>query len=200
MVSIFICCEWGGWALLFACREELEPRLLREHPRPSSRDTTESKCESSLKPRSRLTNDFHTNKRIIDDIAIIQSKRLRNQIAGKFTLSVLNLRRFHHSHDEENPKGTSQGNFAEVAGGSECSFFSYLIYYIRKERERWTLFPRDPSSRSRTSRLRTESFATWSATLASRSSSQARRTAELPLPPSEHVPVPQLLPPTSLYE
>ena len=29
---------------LFAvCREELEPRLLREHPRPSSRDTTESK-------------------------------------------------------------------------------------------------------------------------------------------------------------
>jgi small subunit ribosomal protein S17e len=35
------------------------------------------------KPYDRLTNDFHTNKRIIDDIAIIQSKRLRNQIAGK---------------------------------------------------------------------------------------------------------------------
>jgi len=26
----------------------------------------------------KLTNDFHTNKRIIDDIAIVQSKRLRN--------------------------------------------------------------------------------------------------------------------------
>lgn len=61
-------------------REELEPRLLREHPRPSSRDTTESKC--SHQPDHlfsiRLTGDFHTNKRIIDDIAIIQSKRLRN--------------------------------------------------------------------------------------------------------------------------
>ncbi len=31
----------------------------------------------------KLTNDFHTNKRIIDDIAVIQTKRLRNKIAGK---------------------------------------------------------------------------------------------------------------------
>lgn len=30
----------------------------------------------------KLTTDFHTNKRIIDDVAIIQSKRLRNKIAG----------------------------------------------------------------------------------------------------------------------
>ena len=36
----------------------------------------------------RLTNDFHTNKRIIDDIAIIQSKRLRNQIAGKLAIDL----------------------------------------------------------------------------------------------------------------
>ena len=37
----------------------------------------------------RLTNDFHTNKRIIDDIAIIQSKRLRNQIAGKLSIHLV---------------------------------------------------------------------------------------------------------------
>ncbi|CCJ28762.1 unnamed protein product [Pneumocystis jirovecii] len=33
----------------------------------------------------RLTNDFHTNKRICDDIAIICSKKLRNKIAGYTT-------------------------------------------------------------------------------------------------------------------
>mmetsp|Transcript_14383 Transcript_14383/g.10112 ORF Transcript_14383/g.10112 Transcript_14383/m.10112 type:complete len:128 (-) Transcript_14383:170-553(-) len=36
----------------------------------------------------KLTIDFHTNKRIIDDIAIIQSKRLRNKIAG-FTTHLM---------------------------------------------------------------------------------------------------------------
>merc|ERR1712194_724331 len=33
----------------------------------------------------KLTKDFHFNKRIIDDIAIIQSKRMRNKIAGSTT-------------------------------------------------------------------------------------------------------------------
>ncbi len=33
----------------------------------------------------KLTNDFHTNKRIIDDIAVIQSKRMRNKIGGYTT-------------------------------------------------------------------------------------------------------------------
>ena len=32
-----------------------------------------------------MTTDFHINKRIIDDIAIIQTKRLRNMIAGYTT-------------------------------------------------------------------------------------------------------------------
>ena len=32
-----------------------------------------------------MTTDFHYNKRIIDDIAIIQTKRLRNMIAGYTT-------------------------------------------------------------------------------------------------------------------
>merc|ERR1712241_1364981 len=33
----------------------------------------------------RLTMDFHTNKRIAEEIAIIPSKRLRNQVAGFVT-------------------------------------------------------------------------------------------------------------------
>ncbi|XP_029193214.1 small ribosomal subunit protein eS17-like [Acropora muricata] len=33
----------------------------------------------------RLTLDFHTNKRVCDDIAIIPSKKLRNKIAGFVT-------------------------------------------------------------------------------------------------------------------
>ena len=36
----------------------------------------------------RLTKDFHTNKRILDDIAVIQTKRLRNKIAG-FTTHLM---------------------------------------------------------------------------------------------------------------
>ncbi|KAF5396698.1 hypothetical protein EG68_07730 [Paragonimus skrjabini miyazakii] len=34
---------------------------------------------------SRLTRDFHTNKRVCQDIACINSKRLRNKIAGYVT-------------------------------------------------------------------------------------------------------------------
>merc|ERR1712028_8133 len=30
----------------------------------------------------RLTLDFHTNKRIVDEVAILPSKRMRNKIAG----------------------------------------------------------------------------------------------------------------------
>merc|ERR1711981_411742 len=33
----------------------------------------------------KMTRDFHFNKRIIDDIAMIQSKRMRNKIAGYTT-------------------------------------------------------------------------------------------------------------------
>lgn len=36
---------------------------------------------------NRLTLDFHTNKRVAEEIAIIQSKRLRNKIAGFTTVS-----------------------------------------------------------------------------------------------------------------
>ena len=36
----------------------------------------------------KLTKDFHFNKRIIDDIAVIQSKKMRNKIAG-FTTHLM---------------------------------------------------------------------------------------------------------------
>merc|ERR1711988_271030 len=37
---------------------------------------------------NRLTLDFHTNKRICEEVAIIQSKRVRNKIAG-FTTHLM---------------------------------------------------------------------------------------------------------------
>jgi small subunit ribosomal protein S17e len=37
---------------------------------------------------NRLTMDFDTNKRVCAEIAIIQSKRLRNKIAGFTTVGV----------------------------------------------------------------------------------------------------------------
>ena len=35
---------------------------------------------------NRLTMDFHTNKRVAEEVAVIQSKRLRNKIAGFTTV------------------------------------------------------------------------------------------------------------------
>merc|ERR1712029_67781 len=37
----------------------------------------------------KLTQDFHVNKRIIDDVSVIQTKRLRNKIAG-YTTHLMN--------------------------------------------------------------------------------------------------------------
>ena len=34
---------------------------------------------------SRLTLDFHTNKRVVGDIAVLPSKRMRNKISGFIT-------------------------------------------------------------------------------------------------------------------
>jgi len=36
---------------------------------------------------SKLTLDFDTNKRVTEDVAVIQTKRLRNKIAGFTTVS-----------------------------------------------------------------------------------------------------------------
>lgn len=37
---------------------------------------------------NRLTLDFHTNKRVAEEVAVIQSKRLRNKIAGFTTVRI----------------------------------------------------------------------------------------------------------------
>ncbi|KAI0980299.1 hypothetical protein GJ496_005849 [Pomphorhynchus laevis] len=41
----------------------------------------------------RLGVDFHTNKRVCDDIAVIPTKRLRNQIAGFVTHLMKRIRK-----------------------------------------------------------------------------------------------------------
>ena len=40
---------------------------------------------------TKLTHDFDTNKRICDEIAVIPTKRLRNQIAGYIILFILEI-------------------------------------------------------------------------------------------------------------
>ena len=42
---------------------------------------------------SKLTLDFHTNKRLIDEVAVIQSKRLRNKVAGYTTHLMRRIQR-----------------------------------------------------------------------------------------------------------
>lgn len=36
-----------------------------------------------------LTHDFHTNKRLCDEVAVIPSKRMRNQIAGYVLIIII---------------------------------------------------------------------------------------------------------------
>merc|ERR1712240_930350 len=42
---------------------------------------------------TKLTNDFHTNKRVCEEIAIIPSKKLRNKIAGFVTHLMKRIQR-----------------------------------------------------------------------------------------------------------
>ncbi|KAG5179028.1 40S ribosomal protein S17 [Tribonema minus] len=42
---------------------------------------------------ARLTLDFHTNKRVCDEVAIIPSKRMRNKIAGFVTHLMKRIQR-----------------------------------------------------------------------------------------------------------
>lgn len=42
---------------------------------------------------SRLTLDFHTNKRLVSEVAIVPSKRMRNKIAGFITHLMKRIQR-----------------------------------------------------------------------------------------------------------
>ncbi|KAF8504179.1 ribosomal S17-domain-containing protein [Hysterangium stoloniferum] len=61
-------------------------------PRPQGRVRTKTTKRASRvlieKYYPRLTLDFHTNKRIIDEVAVVPSKRLRNKVAG-FTTHLM---------------------------------------------------------------------------------------------------------------
>lgn len=91
----------AGGAQAGGCRHRLPPR--RHVPTPPScavllnplscagrvRTKTVKKASRVIieKYYQRLTLDFDTNKRICEEVAIIQSKRLRNKIAGFTTVS-----------------------------------------------------------------------------------------------------------------
>jgi small subunit ribosomal protein S17e len=47
-----------------------------------------NKPQTNIQFYPRLTLDFHTNKKICDEVAVIPSKRLRNKIAG-FTTHLM---------------------------------------------------------------------------------------------------------------
>lgn len=56
---------------------------------------------------SRLDSDFHHNKRVAEDVAVIQSKRLKNKVAGYVTVLMKRIQKGHvkgiyiKKHEEE---------------------------------------------------------------------------------------------------
>merc|ERR1712072_579669 len=99
----------------------------------------------------KMTKDFHFNKRIIDDIAVIQSKRMRNKIAGYTTHLMKRIE-----------KGPVRG-----------------ISLKLQEEERWISSQRSPRSKSPTSNLTTKRSRILSETLVSRDLSTQTNHREL---------------------
>lgn len=68
---------------------------LRWHSVQGVRTKTVKKSARAIieKYYSRLTMDFHTNKRVCDEVAIIPSKRMRNKIAGFVTHLMKRIQR-----------------------------------------------------------------------------------------------------------
>ena len=46
---------------------------------------------------ARLTLDFHSNKRVVDEVAVVPSKRMRNKIAGFVTHLMKRIQRHRRS-------------------------------------------------------------------------------------------------------
>jgi small subunit ribosomal protein S17e len=57
----------------------------------------------------RLTLDFHTNKKICDEVAVIPSKRLRNKIAGFTTHLMRRYTLIHQKLTNRIQKGPVRG-------------------------------------------------------------------------------------------
>merc|ERR1711908_111730 len=76
----------------FDCLTEV--RIKKPHAMGRVRTKTVKKASRRIieKYYMMLTSDFHTNKRVIEEIAIITTKRLRNQIAGFITHLMKRIR------------------------------------------------------------------------------------------------------------
>merc|ERR1712080_494901 len=81
---------------------------------------------------TKLNLDFHTNKRIIEEVALIPSKPLRNKIAGFITHLMKRLQR---STVRESPSSCRRRG----RGGITMSLM-FLLW--NRTSSRWTLRPR----------------------------------------------------------
>ena len=60
-------------------REELEPK---QSKKPLNKQLKNSTISKIFNLKSRMSVDFDFNKRVLDDVALIPTKRIRNKIAG----------------------------------------------------------------------------------------------------------------------
>merc|ERR1711981_897750 len=86
---------------LFSCKDSLKSLVLTFHQKVNSgimgrvRTKTVKKAAKVIieKYYTKLNLDFHVNKRIIEEVALIPSKPLRNKIAGFITHLMKRLQR-----------------------------------------------------------------------------------------------------------